>query len=210
MNNNVPSAESLPAKNPLLGQALGLCAAMTATTSVVGGVSMGLAVALTLTLSNIVVSALRKFIPHQIRLVVFAVIIAGFAAAADMLLRAFWPAAAGTLSTLFPLTAVNCLVLGRAEAFASRNDVAASALDGVLHGAGYTLALLLMSLFREVLGAGTIGAGLLGKAGEGIRVLPAAFTVNAMLLPVGGFLVLAVLIAAARWIFPGIAGQKEG
>ena len=134
--------EGLLTKNPVTVQLLGMCSTLAITTSLFNGIGMGLAVTVILTCSNILISALRNFIPSQIRIAAYITIIAGFVTVVDLSLQAFIPALSASLGVFIPLIVVNCIVLGRAEAFASKNSVAASAVDGLCQGIGYTLALI--------------------------------------------------------------------
>ena len=163
--------EGLLTKNPVLVQLLGMCSTLAITTSLFNGLGMGLAVTVILICSNVLISALRKVIPNQIRIAAYIVIIAGFVTVVDLCLQAFIPDLAESLGVFIPLIVVNCIVLGRAEAFASKNSVLASAVDGLTQGIGYTLALVTVCVIRELLGAGTFGGGIL-NGGEGIRIIP--------------------------------------
>ena len=189
--------EGLLTKNPVTVQLLGMCSTLAITTSLFNGIGMGLAVTVILTCSNILISALRNFIPSQIRIAAYITIIAGFVTVVDLSLQAFIPALSASLGVFIPLIVVNCIVLGRAEAFASKNSVAASAVDGLCQGIGYTLALITVCVIRELLGSGTFGGGILG-GGEGIRLIPAQFPAMQMVMPVGGFLVLGFVIAGSQ------------
>ena len=190
--------EGLLTKNPVLVQLLGMCSVLAITTSLFNGLGMGLSVTLILICSNVLISALRKVIPSQIRIAAYIVIIAGFVTLVDLLLQAFLPALAESLGVFIPLIVVNCMILGRAEAFASKNGVLASALDGLFQGIGYTVALVVMCIIRELLGSGTFGGGLL-CGGEGIRVIPEGYPAMLMVMPVGGFLTLGFLMAGFQW-----------
>ena len=191
--------EGLLTKNPVTVQLLGMCSTMAITTSLFNGLGMGLAVTIILTCSNILIYALRKVIPSEIRIAAYVVIIAGFVTVVDLLLKAFIPALSASLGVFIPLIVVNCIILGRAEAFASKNGVLASAVDGICQGIGYTVALVIMCVIRELLGSGTFGGGLL-NGGEGIRIIPAQFPAMQMVMPVGGFLVLGFVIAGSQWL----------
>ena len=159
---------------------------------------MGVAVIIILTLSNVLISALRKIIPDKIRIAMFIVVIAGFVTCVDLLLQAFVPALSASLGVFIPLIVVNCIILGRAEAFSYKNGIAASFFDGIFQGVGYTVVLVIMCVIRELLGSGTFGGGLL-NGGEGVRLLPEEFGVKILTMPVGGFLVLGCLIALMQW-----------
>jgi electron transport complex protein RnfE len=170
---------------------------------------MGVAVLIILTLSNIIISLIRKIVPDKIRIAMFIVVIAGFVTMVDLLIQAFLPALAKSLGVFIPLIVVNCIILGRAEAFSYKNGVAASLFDGIFQGIGYTLVLLVMCVIREFLGAGTFGGGLLGPDGKGIAILPSQFPIGMMTMPVGGFLVLGALIALMQWALNRPKKNKE-
>ncbi len=199
--------EGLLTKNPVLAQLLGMCSTMAITTSLFNGIGMGISVTIILICSNVLISALRKVIPDSIRIAAYVVIIAGFVTMVDLLLQAFLPSLSESLGVFIPLIVVNCIILGRAEAFASKNGVGASALDGLFQGIGYTLALVAMCVIRELLGSGTFGGGLL-NGGEGIRILPEGSPAMLIVMPVGGFLTLGCLIAAFQW-FQNRAERKH-
>ena len=190
--------EGLITNNPVLVQLLGLCSTMAITTSFFNGIGMGISVLVILTASNVVISAIRKIVPDKIRIAMFIVVIAGFVTCVDLILKAFVPALSQSLGVFIPLIVVNCIILGRAEAFCYKNGVGASFVDGICQGLGYTAVLLVMSVFREFVGAGTIGGGLL-NGGDGIRIIPEQFPIGFLTLPVGGFLVLGALIAIMQW-----------
>lgn len=191
--------EGLLTKNPVLVQLLGMCSTLAITTSLFNGLGMGICVSVILICSNVMISALRKVIPGQIRIAAYIVIIAGFVTMVDLLLQAFLPELSESLGVFIPLIVVNCIILGRAEAFASKNGVAASALDGLFQGIGYTAALIVMCVIRELLGSGTFGGGVL-NGGEGIRVIPEEYPASLMIMPVGGFLTLGFVIAGTQWL----------
>ncbi len=200
--------EGLLTKNPVLVQLLGMCSTLAITTSLFNGLGMGLSVTVILICSNIMISALRKVIPSSIRIASYIVIIAGFVTMVDLLLQAFLPDLSDSLGVFIPLIVVNCIILGRAEAFASKNGVLASALDGLFQGIGYTVALVIMCVVRELLGSGTFGGGLL-NGGEGIRIIPEGYPAMQMVMPVGGFLTLGVLIAASQWLMNRLAKKEK-
>ena len=199
MNFKKQFKDGLLTQNPVLVQLLGMCSTMAITTTLFNGIGMGVAVTFILICSNVVISLLRKVIPSKIRIAAYIVVIAGFVTMVDLLMQAYLPALSESLGIFIPLIVVNCIILGRAEAFASKNSVAASAFDGVCQGLGYTIVLVIMCLVREFLGNGTFGGGLLGPEGAGIRILPEQFPAMMMILPVGGFLTLGVLIAAVQY-----------
>ena len=198
MNFKKQFSEGLLSKNPVLAQLLGMCSVLAITTSLFNGIGMGVSVTLILICSNVLISALRKVIPDQIRIAAYIVIIAGFVTVVDLVLQAFLPALAESLGVFIPLIVVNCIILGRAEAFASKNGVIASALDGLFQGIGYTMALCIMCIIRELLGSGTFGGGIL-NGGEGIRIIPEGYPAMQMVMPVGGFLTLGFVIAGFQW-----------
>ena len=199
MNFKKQLKEGLLTKNPVLAQLLGMCSTLAITTTLFNGLGMGLSVTLILICSNVLISLLRKVIPGSIRIAAYVVIISGFVTMVDLLLQAFLPALSEGLGVFIPLIVVNCIILGRAEAFASKNGVLASAADGLTQGLGYTVALVVMCIIRELLGSGTFGAGLL-NGGEGIRILPNPYPAMLLILPFGGFLTLGVLIAFSQWL----------
>ena len=190
--------EGLLTKNPVTVQLLGMCSTLAITTSLFNGIGMGLAVTIITICSNILISAMRKVIPNQIRIAAYITIIAGFVTVVDLLLQAFIPALSASLGVFIPLIVVNCMVLGRAEAFASKNGVLASAVDGLCQGIGYTVALVIVCVIRELLGSGTFGGGLLGPGGAGIQIIPQPFPAMQIVMPVGGFLVLGFVIAGSQ------------
>ena len=194
-------------ENPVLAQLLGMCSTMAITTTLFNGLGMGVSVTLILICSNVVISLLRRVIPDKIRIAAYIVIIAGFVTMVDLLLKAFLPALSDSLGVFIPLIVVNCIILGRAEAFASKNTVLASAVDGLTQGIGYTAALVAMCVLRELLGSGTFGKGVFGA--DGIRVLDAQYPALIMILPVGGFLTLGCLIALAQWLNRRLNARKE-
>ena len=200
--------EGLITNNPVLVQVIGMCSTMAITTSLFNGVGMGVAVTVILTLSNIIIAAIRKIIPDKIRIAMFIVVIAGFVTCVDLLIQAFVPALSESLGVFIPLIVVNCIILGRAEAFSYKNGVVASFWDGIFQGIGYTAVLVVMCVIREFLGAGTFGGGIL-NGGDGIQILPEQFPMGMLTLPVGGFLVLACLIAAMQWALSKSKDKEE-
>ncbi len=182
-------AKGLVAENPVLRLCLGTCPALAVTTSVMGGLGMGLAATAVLLCSNIVISLLRKVIPQRVRIPAYITIIAGFVTIVQMLVQAFLPAINQSLGIYLPLIVVNCIILGRAEAFASKKPILLSAVDGLGMGFGFTLALTLMGSIRELLGAGTL---------LGIPFLQKPMLI--FIMAPGGFFVFGMLIAAANAI----------
>ena len=208
MNIKKQFTEGLLTKNPVLVQLLGMCSVLAITTSLFNGLGMGVSVTIILICSNVLISALRKLIPSQIRIAAYIVIIAGFVTIVDLLLQAFLPDLAESLGVFIPLIVVNCIILGRAEAFASKNGIAASALDGLFQGIGYTMALVIMCVIRELLGSGTFGGGIL-NGGEGIRIIPEGYPAMQMVMPVGGFLTLGFVIAGYQWLTRRARNKKK-
>ena len=209
MNLKKQFMEGLITQNPVLVQVLGMCSTMAITTSFFNGLGMGLAVTVILTLSNVIIAAIRKIIPDKIRIAMFIVVIAGFVTCVDLLIQAFVPALSESLGVFIPLIVVNCIILGRAEAFSYKNGIGASFFDGIFQGIGYTLVLLVMCIIREFLGAGTFGGGILGPDLKGIQILPSQFPAGMLTLPVGGFLVLGCLIALMQWALSRPKKNKE-
>ena len=217
MNAKKQLTEGLITNNPVLVQQIGLCATMAISTTLFNGIGMGLSVLIILTCCNVVVSAIRKIIPGQVRLAIFVVVIAGFVTIVDLLLQAFIPALSSALGVFIPLIVVNCIIIGRAEAFSSKESVFLSFRDGVFQGLGYTCVLVIMCLVRELLGSGTIGGGLLNGAnsfitldgtGAGIRIIPEGYGAGALILPFGGFLTLGILMAVMQYALRK-SGEKK-
>lgn len=200
--------EGLLSKNPVFVQLLGMCSTLAITTSLFNGLGMGVSVTIILICSNVLIAALRKIIPNEIRIAAYIVIIAGFVTIVDLLLQAFLPDLANSLGVFIPLIVVNCIILGRAESFASKNTVVASALDGLFQGIGYTVALVIMCVIRELLGSGTFGAGVL-NGGEGIVIIPEGYPAMHMVMPVGGFLTLGFAIAGFQWYMRRRQSKKK-
>ena len=201
MNFKKQLKDGLVTQNPALVQLIGMCPLLAITTSLFNGIGMGIAVVLILTCSNIVIAALRKIIPNKVRIACYIVVIAGFVTMVDLLVQGFVPALSASLGLFIPLIVVNCVILGRAEAFSSKNSIGASALDGIFQGIGYMIVLIIMSVVREFLGAGTFG--------DGIRIIPESGAALGMILPVGGFLTLGVVIAVAQYLMNRPKKNKE-
>ncbi|MDD5954272.1 MAG: electron transport complex subunit E [Firmicutes bacterium] len=208
MNFKKQFSDGLLHKNPVFVQLLGMCSTLAITTSLFNGIGMGVAVTVITICSNVLISALRKVIPNQIRIAAYITIIAGFVTVVDLLLKAFIPALSESLGVFIPLIVVNCMVLGRAEAFASKNGVLASAVDGLCQGIGYTVALIVVCVVREFLGSGTFGGGLL-NGGEGIRILPEGVPAMQMVMPVGGFLALGCVIAGFQYMMRKMENARK-
>ena len=217
MNIKKQFKEGLITNNPVLVQLIGMCATMAITTTLFNGVGMGLSVLIILTCCNVVVAAIRKIIPNEIRLAIFVVIIAGFVTIVDLLLKAYIPALSDSLGVFIPLIVVNCIIIGRAEAFCQKNTVGASFCDGIFQGIGYTLVLIVMCVFRELTGSGRFGGGLIDLAkgitmdgtGAGIQIFPETYGASIMTLPFGGFLTLGLLIAVMQYALKKSAKKQE-
>lgn len=178
-------------ENPVLVQTLGLCSALAVTNAVANSLAMGLATLFVLVGSSLVVSTLRRLIAFEIRITAYILIIATFLAIADMSLEAVVPEVHKAMGPYIALIITNCIVLGRQEAFASRQPVGLSLLDALGNGIGFTIALLLMGIPREVLGSGTF---------LGVQVMPSSFEPwVVMVLPPGGFFMIAALLLVANW-----------
>ena len=179
-------------ENPSLRLVLGTCPTLAVTTLAVNGLGMGLAATFVLVCSNIAISALRKIIPDKVRLPAYITVIATFVTVLQMLVKAFVPALDSALGIFLPLIVVNCIILGRAEMFASKNSIGLSALDGLGMGLGFTGTLVVMGSVREVLGAGTL---------FGVQVMPAAVDpMTVFITPPGSFFVFGCLMALVIWI----------
>lgn len=183
-------SKGLVAENPVLRLVLGTCPTLATTTSVESAVGMGLAASVVLVCSNMAISALRKVIPDKVRIPAYIVIIASFVTIVQMAVKAFLPALDEQLGVYLPLIVVNCIILGRAEAFASKNPVLASAVDGLGMGVGFTAALFIMGAIREIFGAGSF-------YGISIPFL-AENPMLVFILPPGGFFVYGIIMAAAN------------
>ena len=193
-------------ENPVLRLVLGTCPTLAVTTMASNGIGMGLAATFVLLCSNIVISALRKVIPDQVRIPCYITVIAGFVSVVQMVVKAYVPDLDKALGVYLPLIVVNCIILGRAEMFASKNSIVDSALDGIGMGIGFTITLTIMGSIREIIGSGTWMAGL-GKlipalgADFKIQVIPESIdTFSLMTSAPGGFFVFGILMAGATWL----------
>ena len=189
---------SLLKENPVFGLYLGLCSTLAITTDLNNAVGMGISVLLVLTVSNIVISLMRKFTPDEIRIPVYIVVIATLVKAVELLIKAYAPAIDAALGVFIPLIVVNCIILGRAEAFASKNGVVSSALDGLNMGVAYTLSLIAMSGIRQLLATGSLNMN--NPFNDTVifdfSIIPADFTIPMFSSPIGAFLTFALLAAA--------------
>ncbi len=186
-------------ENPTFKLLLGMCPTLATSLAVFNGIGMGLAATFVLVGSNVIISLIRKFIPNKIRIPCFIVVIATFVTIVDLYMAAFLPDLHNVLGVFVPLIVVNCIILARAEAFAYKNGPVASALDGLGMGLGFTLSLILLSTIREVIGTGVFfSAPDLGFAG--IQIFPERFAASILVQPVGGFLVLGLVLTALNLI----------
>ena len=184
--------KGLYTENPVFRLALGLCPTLAVTTSVENGVGMGIAATMVLVSSNFIISLVRDLIPKKIRIPIFIVVIATFVTIVEMLMQAYYPALYKSLGIFVPLIVVNCIILGRAEAFASNNNVILSIVDGIGMGIGFTISLIIISGIREITGSGSF---------YGFPVTPAQFQpVLLMILPPGAFLTLGFVLGIFNWI----------
>ena len=187
MSNNVKTfTKGLIKENPILVLLLGCCPTLATTTSAINGMSMGLATTVVLIMSNLVISLLKNFIPDKVRIPCFIVVIASFVTIVQLVMQAYVPDIYETLGLFIPLIVVNCIVLGRAEAFASKNPVWPSILDGAGMGLGFTFALTILGCIRELLGSGSL---------FGLRLLPETANILVFILPPGAFICLGFVIA---------------
>jgi electron transport complex protein RnfE len=179
-------------ENPVFVLLLGLCPTLGTSTSAINGMAMGLATTVVLAFSNLLISALKKVIPDKVRIPAFIMIIASLVTIVEMLMKAYVPAVYAVLGLFIPLIVVNCIVLGRAESFASKNDVFSSLLDGIGSGMGFTLALTILGSVREILGNGTL---------FNVAVTPATYTPALIfVLAPGAFITIGFIIAAQNFL----------
>ena len=214
MNLGKQFKDGMLTQNPVLVQVLGMCSTMAITTSFFNGIGMGLSVLVILTCCNVVISLIRKVIPNDIRLAIFVLVIAGFVTIVD-LLQAYVPALSASLGVFIPLIVVNCIIIGRAEAFCQKNPVGPSFFDGIFQGLGYTLVLIAMCVIRELLGKGSFGTGIINTidgvigTGNGIQIFPSEYGALVLTLPIGGFITLGCLIALMQYALRKSAEKKE-
>ena len=186
-------------ENPILVLALGLCPTLAVTSSAINGLGMGVAVTFVLVMSNTIISLIKSLVPVRIRIPIFIVVIATFVTIVKLVMAAYTPALSKALGIFIPLIVVNCIILGRAEAFASKHGVLRSAADGLGMGLGFMVTLVLLGIFRELIGNGTIfGANIMGSSYQ-----PALM----MILPPGAFLSLAMMVAGSKWILEKTGGR---
>ena len=181
-------------ENPTFRMVLGMCPTLAITTAVSNGIGMGLAVTFVLVFSNLVISLLRKAIPDQIRIPAFIVVIATFVTIVQLIIKAFLPALDASLGVFIPLIVVNCIIFGRAEAFAFKNKPIPAIVDGLGMGMGFTIAITMICAVRELFGAGTL---------LGVQVMPAGYLpMDLLVKPAGGFIVLGLLLALMNKLLP--------
>ncbi len=199
--------EGIISSNPVFVQLLGLCPTLAVTTSVFNALGMGAAVIVVLAFSNLFISLLRKFIPKEVRIASYIVIISGFVTMVELLIRAYFPAIDKALGLFIPLIVVNCIILARAESFASKNKPLASFLDGIATGIGFTLALTAIAFVRELLGSGMLFAAQDGTGG--VQIFGDWFSpATIFLMPTGAFLTLGFLIALVQKLQDKMAQQN--
>ncbi|MCI8332738.1 MAG: electron transport complex subunit E [Clostridiales bacterium] len=199
--------EGLITKNPTFFQLLGMCPTLAVTTTVFNSVGMGLATTAVLCCSNVMISLLRKLIPGEVRIASYIVIISGFVTAVDLLMKAYFVELSKTLGLFIPLIVVNCIILARAEAFASKNKVIPSLVDGLSMGLGFTMALSILGAIRESLGSGTLLSGTPFMIQiPGLHDYPVLFMVSSA----GAFVTLGCLVALVQFIAAKVAESKAG
>lgn len=178
-------------ENPLLVLALGCCPSLATSTSVQNGLGMGVAVTFVLACSNVIISLIRKGIPDKVRIPCYIVVIAAFVSMAQLVMKAYMPSLDKQLGIFVPLIVVNCIILGRAEAFASKNNIYRSLIDGIVMGLGFTVSLLLLSFIREVIGSNKL---------LGLKFLPGYDPMTVFILAPGGFFTIAFVLALIRFL----------
>ena len=202
-------------ENPTFVLMLGMCPTLAVTTSAINGLGMGLSTTVVLVLSNMLISMLRKVIPDSVRMPAFIVVVASFVTIVQFLLEGFVPSLYDSLGLYIPLIVVNCIIIGRAEAFCQKNPVGPSFFDGIFQGLGYTLVLIAMCVIRELLGKGSFGTGIINTidgvigTGNGIQIFPSEYGALVLTLPIGGFITLGCLIALMQYALRNSAEKKE-
>ena len=188
-------------ENPIFVLLLGMCSALAITTTLTNAIGMGMAVTIVLIMSNVIISLLRKMIPNEIRIPVFIVIIATLVKSVQLLMNAYTPSLYSSLGVFIPLIVVNCIILGRAEAFASKNGVIDSLLDALGMGVGYTLAVVIISFFRQLIGTGGLSLYNPFNASQVIFefILFENYAISALTLPAGAFITLGLILAVVQW-----------
>lgn len=210
MKKTIPQVfkDGIITNNPTFVQLLGMCPTLATTTSVVNALGMGVSVVVVLAFSNLFISLLRKIIPKEVRIASYIVIISGFVTAVELIIKAYFPAIDASLGLFIPLIVVNCIILARAEAFASKNGPIESFCDGVATGIGFTLALLCIAFVRELLGTGMLFAASDGTGG--VKIFGDWYSpATIFLMPTGAFLTLGVLIALVQKIRYGLEERQR-
>lgn len=192
-------------ENPLLVLNIGLCSSLGVTTSIFNGLGMGMGMLFVLLMSEIVISLFRKFIPSAIRLPIFIIIIAAFTTIVQLVLNAYVPALYDALGVFLPLIVVNCIIMGRVEAFASKNNIGNSILDALGMALGYTIVLVIISFFRELLGGGTLLAGTPFM----VTIIPEEYRIGVFNSAPGGFMVFGILAAIVQF-GKSLSAKKKG
>ena len=188
-------------ENPLFIIMIGLCSAMAVTTTVANGIGMGLALTFVLVMSEVIIALFRKLIPASIRMPIFLVVIASFTTIMDLTMKAYFPALSKSMGVFIPLVVVNCIVMGRVEAYASKQPVLDALFDGLGMGIGYTWVLIALSFVRELLGNGTL---------LGMQVMPSSFSpMIFFILPPGGFLVFSFWMALSNQLRKKILARRK-
>ncbi len=185
-------------ENPVFGLYLGLCSALAVSTSLNNSIGMGIAVIAVLIGSNVIISLMRKIIPNEIRIPVYIVVIAALVKSVELIIKAYSPAIDVALGVFIPLIVVNCIILGRAEAFASKNNVLDSAIDALGMGLGYTFGIVLISAIRQIFSTGVLNMtnSVTGEPLFEIRLIPEEYVISLFSQPMGAFVTFAVLAAA--------------
>ena len=201
MKNMKELIKGLVSENPILVIMLGLCATLACSTNFSDALGMGLAFTFVIICSNTVISLIRRIVPAQVRIPVFITVIAAFVTIVEYLMKAYLPSLASSLGVFVPLIVVNCIVMGRAEAFASKNGIFRSFLDGVGMGLGFTLVITIIGTLRELFGEGTLNFSLFGLGK--IQIAPGWYPpILILILPPGAFMVIGFLIALHHRLFP--------
>lgn len=208
------SRKGLWDNNPVLTQVLGLCPLLAVSGTAVNGLGMGIATTAVLTLAGIAISFIRKWVPEEVRIPTFVIVIASFVTAIDLLMNAYFHDLHKVLGLFVPLIVTNCTILGRAEAFASKNPVPLAAWDGFMMGVGFGAVLLVLGMIREILGSGTLFAGASHMFGDQlawmeVTVFPGYDNFLLMILPPGAFLILGLLIAARNVINTRLEARRK-
>ncbi|GAB1454792.1 electron transport complex subunit E [Spirochaetota bacterium] len=194
-------SKGLVVENPLLMLMIGLCSAVAVTSSVSNGIGMGLAMTFVITFAELVISLFRKLIPKDARIPIFIIVIAAFTTMVDLSMQAYFPALSKSMGVFIPLIVVNCIIMGRVEAFASKEKPLDAVVDALGMGLGYTWVLVGISAFRELFGNGSL---------LGFRIMPESFqSILFFTLPPGGFMVFALFISLNLWLKKKVAARSD-